>query len=156
MQHTELNGTTCSIRLSNEFLKDTKAFEALSTLFYLYAKKLGFKLYFEVADSFAIHNTATVKGFVELFKEYEFGFGINAFTGDSHDFTYLKELNPKFIKADVSFLLDQTEESMNSLEVITKSLGIEIIASFVKEQEELLALQKLHIYKVQGPITDNI
>jgi diguanylate cyclase (GGDEF)-like protein len=155
-RHKELNNTICSIRLSNEFLKDSKAFDELSTLFYLYAKKLNFKLYFEVSDSFASHNTATVKGFVELFKKYNFGFGINAFTGESGDFNYLKELNPEFIKADVTFLLDQTQESMNALEVVTKSLGIEIIASFVKDQEELAALQKLHIYKVQGPITDNI
>ncbi len=156
MQHPQLSGGTCSIRLSNEFLKDSKAFDELSTLFYLYAKKLNFKLFFEVSDTFATHNTATVKGFVDLFKQYNYGFGINAFTGESSDFHYLKELNPAFIKADVSFLLDQTEESLNSLEVITKSLGIEIIASFVKEEQELAALQALHIDKIQGPITDNL
>jgi len=155
IQHPELDNTICSIRLSNEFLKDKKAFDELSTLFYLYAKKLNFTLFFEVADSFASHNTATVKGFVDLFRKYNFGFGINSFTGESNDFNYLKELNPEFIKADVSFLLDQTQESMNSLEVITKSLGIEIIASFVKDEKELKALQKLNIYKVQGPITDS-
>ena len=153
-KHPELNGSICSIRLSNEFLKDSKAFDELATLFYLYAKKLNFKLYFEVSDTFATHNTATVKGFVDLFKQYNYGFGINAFTGENDDFNYLKELNPEFIKADVAFLLDQTPESMNSLEVISKSLGIEIIASFVKNKEELEALQKLHITKVQGPITD--
>ncbi|WP_193111007.1 bifunctional diguanylate cyclase/phosphodiesterase [Sulfurimonas paralvinellae] len=153
-RHSELTGTICSIRLSNEFLKDSKAFEELSKLFYHYGKKLDFKLSFEVADSFAIHNTATVKGFVDLFKEYRYGFGINAFSGESNDFHYLKELNPEFIKADVSFLLDQTEESMNSLEVITKSLGIDLIATFVKDKQELETLQKLHIDKVQGPITD--
>ncbi|HFB53985.1 MAG TPA: EAL domain-containing protein, partial [Sulfurimonas autotrophica] len=154
-KHPELAGGICSIRLSNEFLKDPKAFEELATLFYLYAKKLDFKLSFEVADTFATHNTATVKGFVDLFKQYGYGFGINAFSGENSDYNYLKELNPEFIKADVSFLLDQTQESMNALSVITKSLGIEIIASFVKDTKELQALKKLHIYKIQGPITDN-
>ena len=154
-KHPELAGGICSIRLSNEFLKDPKAFEELATLFYLYAKKLDFKLSFEVADTFATHNTATVKGFVDLFKQYGYGFGINAFSGENSDYNYLKELNPEFIKADVSFLLDQTQESMNALSVITKSLGIEIIASFVKDIKELEALQKLHIYKIQGPITDD-
>jgi len=156
IQHSELAGSICSIRLSNEFLKDSKAFEELTKLFALHAKKLNFKLYFEVSDTFAINNTATVKGFVDLFRKYNFGFGINSFTGESNDFNYLKELNPEFIKADVSFLLDQTQESMNSLEVITKSLGIVIVASFVKSQEELSRLEALHIYTVQGPITDNI
>jgi len=152
----ELKDGICSIRLSNEFLKDILAFEELSHLFSLYAKRLNFKLYFEISDNFAIQHSATLKAFIELFKEYNFHFGLNSFTGESHDFTYLKELNPAFIKADVSFLLDQTEESMNSLEVITKSLGIDIIATFVKSEEELSILKELHIYKVQGPITDNI
>jgi diguanylate cyclase (GGDEF)-like protein len=155
-KQTQLNSNICSIRLSNEFLKDPKVFDELSKLFSLYAKKLNFQLCFEVSDNFAIHNTAMLKGFIDLFNKYNFSFGINSFTGENHDYSYLKELNPQFLKADVSFLLDQTEESFTSLEVITKSLGIEIIASFVKEKKELTALQKLNIYKIQGPITDNI
>jgi diguanylate cyclase (GGDEF)-like protein len=155
-KHPELNGSICSVRLSNEFLKDSQVLEELAKLLNLYGKKRNFKLYFEISDSFAIQNSATLKAFVLLFKKYDLNFGINSFTGESPDFHYLKDLNPKFIKADVSFLLDQTKESMNSLEVITKSLGIELIASFVKNETELNALQKFHIYKVQGPITDKI
>ncbi len=155
-KHAELSGSICSIRLSNEFLKDLRAFEKLSKMLNRYAKKLNFKLFFEVSDTFAIHNTAIVKSFVELFKEYKCGFGINAFMGESNDFTYLKELNPAFIKADVSFLLDQTPESMNSLNVIAKSLGVEIVATYVKDKKELEALKNLHIYKVQGPVTDEV
>jgi len=155
-QHKELEGTICSIRLSNEFLKDKKAFDELSKLFNLYANRLNFKLYFEVTDSFAINHTATVKGFVDLFSQYKFGFGINSFTGESDDFNYLKELNPQFLKADVSFLLDQSAESMNALQVVTKSLGIEIIATFVKSEDELNALKKINITKIQGPLTEKL
>ncbi len=154
--HKELEGSVCSIRLSNEFLKDKKVFNELSKLFRLYAKTLSFKLYFEVSDTFAINNTATIKGFVDLFNRYKFGFGINSFTGESDDFHYLKELNPEFIKADVSFLLDQSKESLNALEVVTKSLGIEIIATFVKNEEELKALKKINITKIQGPLTEKL
>jgi len=152
--HKELGKTIVSIRLSNEFLKDPHAFEALNKLFVQHAKQLPFKLYFEVSDNFAISNTPTVKGYVDLFRKFGFGFSINNFTGACGDYSYLKELTPDFIKADVSFLLDQTTESMHSLELITKSLGIEIIASFVKTQEELQKLQELKIDKIQGPITE--
>ena len=155
-RHAELSGGICSIRLSNEFLKDFGAFEELSKLLDMYAKKLDFKLFFEVSDTFAVHNRATLKSFVDLFKKYKYGFGINAFMGESNDFVYLKELNPEFIKADVSFLLDQTQESMNYLNVITKSLGIEIVATYVKDEQELEALKNLYVYKVQGPVTDVI
>ena len=152
--HKELEGSICSIRLSNEFIKDKDSFTQLSSLFEEYARTLSFKLSFEVSDSFAINNTHSVKNFVDLFAKYNFTFGINSFTGESSDFTYLKDLNPTFIKADTAFLLDQSQDSMASLQVITDSLGIEIVASFVKTLEELKVLQKMHINSVQGPVTD--
>jgi len=155
-QHGEIKNSICSIRLSNEFIRDPLAFENLSALLREHAKSLNFKLSFEVSDNFSIHNTAMVKGYVELFKQYGFSFGINSFTGESSDFSYLKELNPTFIKADTSFLLDQSKDSMSALQVITDSLGIDIISTFVKTQEELNTLNSMHVYKVQGPITDTI
>ncbi len=155
-KHSDLNDATCSIRLSNEFIKDPQTIVELSSLFDKYAKALNFKLSFEVPDNFAIHNTTMMKEFVNLFSKYGFGFGINSFTGESTDFTYLKTLNPLFIKADISFLLDQSKDSMSALQVITDSLGINIIATFVKTQEELDMLSAMHIHDVQGPITDII
>jgi len=156
MQHKELNGTLCSIRLSNEFIKDAGAYSELSSLFRKHAKTLKFKLFFEVSDSFAINNTQKVKSFIELFSQYGFGFGINSFTGESNDYAYLKELNPAFIKADTPFLLDQSQDSMSALQVITDSLGVDIVASAVNTSQELEKLTVLHINIVQGPITDKI
>ena len=154
--HSEVDNTICSIRLSNEVLKDPSTFEELSLLFETHAKSINFKLSFEVSDSFAINNTQIVKSFVYLFKKYEFGFGINSFTGESNNFSYLKLLNPAFIKADKSFLLDQSNDSMSALQIVTDSLGIDIIATFVKDEEELNKLSAMHIHKVQGPITDRL
>lgn len=154
--HDELEGSNCSIRLSNEFIKDPKSFNELSVLFEKHAKTLNFKLSFEVSDTFAINNRVILKTYVDLFSKYNFGFGINSFTGESNEYGYLKELNPEFLKADCAFLLDQSEDSMSALQVITDSLGIEIIATFVKTKDELQQLQKMHINSVQGPITDTI
>jgi diguanylate cyclase (GGDEF)-like protein len=151
-----LKGAFISVRLSNEFLKDTHASKALEQLFAKYAKSFRTQLCFEVSDDFAIANTATLRGYVTLFRKYHFRFGINGFTGAYGDYKYLKELNPEFIKADVTFLLDQTKESMHSLDVITKSLGIEIIATSVKNYQEIASLQELHIEKVQGLITEKL
>ena len=155
-RHEELDGSTCSIRLSNEFIKDKKSVGEVSSLFEAYAKQLKFKLSFEVSDSFAIHNTVAVKEYVDLFSKYGFSFGINSFTGESGNFAYLKELNPSFLKADCAFLLDQSQDSMSALQVITDSLGIEIIATFVKDEDELNKLLEMHISNVQGPVTDKI
>lgn len=156
VQHEELDGSICSIRLSNEFIKDPKAYDELSALFEKYAKILKFKLSFEVSDSFAINNTLAVKEYVKLFSKYGIGFGINSFTGESGDFAYLKQLTPEFLKADCAFLLDQSQDSMNALQIVTDALGIEIIATFVKNQEQLDKLLAMHINSVQGPVTDSI
>ena len=154
--HKELTGSICSIRLSNEFIKDKSSLKELSKLFKKYAKTLNFKLMFELSDSFAINHTKEIKEFVELFDKYGFGFGINSFTAESNDFNYLKELNPKFLKADCAFLLDQSKDSMSAIQTVTDSLGIEIIATFVKSNEEVKRLQEVYIKQVQGPITETI
>ncbi len=152
----ELDGAICSIRMTNDFIKDKYAYDELSKLLKINAKSLNFKLYFEVTDTFAAKNTTAVKQFVDLFAEYGFGFGINSFTGESSDYTYLKTLNPEFLKADCAFLLDQSNDSMSALQVVTDTLGINIIATFVKTKEELEKLQTMHIDIMQGPVTDII
>ena len=154
--HQELNNKECSIRLSNEFIKDPSSFDDLSALFKSHAKKLNFKLSFEVTDRFAINNIATMKGYIGLFNEYGFSFGINTFTGESNDYNYLKELNPTFIKADIPFLLDQSKDYMSALQVIMDSLGIDLIASGVSTLEELEQLSQTDIKIVQGAVTDKL
>lgn len=147
-------GALCSIRMPNEFINDPKSYEQLENLFKKYAKILNFKISFEVSDTFAINNTIVVKRFLTLFAQYNFTFGINSFTGDSNDYTYLKILNPEFIKSDCNFLLDQSKDSMSSLQLITHSLGINIIATFVNTEEEVKRLSDMNIDIVQGPVTD--
>ena len=151
-----LYGSTCSIRMQSEFINDPNSFEELEKLFSKYIKKLNFKLSFEVTDSFAIHHTQVVKQYASLFSKYGFGFGINSFTGESKDYSYLKTLNPEFLKSDCSFLLDQPSSAMAAIHAITDSLGIEIIATFVKTKDELDSLASINIDSIQGPITDVI
>lgn len=155
-EHEDITGTICSIRIPNEFINDPKSYEQLENLFKKYTKALNFKISFEVSDTFAINNLTAVKRFVTLFAQYNFTFGINSFTGESNDYTYLKTLNPEFIKSDCTFLLDQSEDSMSALQVMTHSLGINIIATFVKTEEEVKRLSNMNIDIVQGPVTDII
>ena len=153
---SSLKGQTISIRLSNEFMRDLNSLSELSEIIETYAKKLEFNLMFEISNSFTIQHTQLVKSFVEIFQHNNIGFGINAFTGESSDYTYLKELNPVFLKADARYLLDQSIESMNTLHVLTNSLDIEIVATFVSSKEEMEKLQKEKVLVIQGPVTDSL
>jgi len=155
-KHEVLKNKLCSIRFSNEFIKDPLSYEILASLLKAHVKNLDFKIAFELSDGFVVRNPMLVKRFVALFKESGCVFGINSFTSESDDFAYLKVYNPSFIKADVSFLLDQTTDSMSALLVISDSLGIEIIATSVATHEQLEGLKALGVYNVQGPITETL
>ena len=153
-EQRELEGKSCSMRLSSQFLKDKETYSILETLFKKQAKKLNFAMIFEVSNSFALHNQTLLLSYVNLFKKYGFAFGINTFTSESASLAYLQESHPRFIKADSRFLLDQTKESMDALQGVTDSLGIEIIATFVRDEKETQALQEKSISIIQGPATD--
>jgi len=129
LKNKELNGCRCSVKLPNEFIKDSSSFNELSSIFKKYNNNLSFQLLFEVTDSLAIHNTASVKSFANLFYKFNFEFAINSFTGEANSFNYLKDLNLKFIKIESNFLLDQTEESINAIKIVTDSLDIELITT---------------------------
>ncbi|WP_428738621.1 LapD/MoxY N-terminal periplasmic domain-containing protein [Sulfurimonas sp.] len=145
---------TYSIRLSNEFLKDASSFIYMENLFKKYAKKSKSKLIFEISNSFCANHTLIANGYTTLFRNYGFELCINSYTSEFSDLTYLKTLNPKMLKADISFLLDLTPESINSLHTIASSLDIDLIATTVKTTEQLKKLQEIQIRTVQGPITE--
>lgn len=145
-----------SVRLSNEFLKDYRSFVYLENLFKKYEKETNKQLVFEITNSFCTNNTLLANGYANLFKKYGFGFCINAFTNESSDLNYLKSLSCDLIKLDINFLLDLSSESFNSLVFITNSLNITMVATMVKNDEELQSIEKLGIELFQGPLTDKL
>ena len=154
--HAKLQHINYSIRLPKAFLEEENNFERVATLLEKQKKKVLKNLCFEIADSFALHKTATVLGYVDLFRKYGYALGIHSYTGSANDFSYLKDINPKYIKADAQFLLDQSQDAIASLQVVTNSLDIDIIATGVEEQNDVEKLQKYNIFIFQGSIADSI
>ncbi|MBL1244268.1 MAG: EAL domain-containing protein [Sulfurimonas sp.] len=149
-KETKFAGKNCTLKLPNDFFRDEGALELLENLFHQHQKNTDIKLSFEIADNFIIKNLQLVKSFTNIFNKYGYGFGIDAFSGESNDYAYLKEVHPSFIKADSAFLLDQSVESMNALLLITDSLGISVIATMITKKEHINELKLLHIDVMQG------
>lgn len=143
-----------SIRLSSDFLRAHNTYKGLKSLFERYSKSIHFSIAFEISDSIVLQNIELVRHFDALFDTYGYKVGINQFSGASKDFNYLQDIRPHFIKADVAFLLDQTRESMNALQLITDSLGIELIATGVREQKELDQLLAMNVKSIQGTLAE--
>jgi diguanylate cyclase (GGDEF)-like protein len=152
----ELRGTTCSLRLSSRFLDHPSTFNQLKSLFDNYAKTLPFKLIIELPDKILSNNSQQLQAYKELFETYKIQIGIFEFIGESHDYTYLKELRPSYIKAELDYFLSQTSENISSLQVVADSIGINLIATSVMDQEALASLENLKINTIQGRAAEMI
>ena len=152
----DLRGTICSLRLSSRYLDYPSTYNELASLFEKYAKNLSFKLIIELPDSILSNSSEQLRAYKELFERYKIQIGVFEFIGESHDYTYLKELRPSYIKAELGYFLSQTSENISSLRVVTDSIGINLIATSVMEVEAISALKVLKINTIQGRATEMI
>lgn len=144
----------CSLRLPEDFFHTPNITHALEPLFEAHAETLDFNLVFDIPEHFIARNMELANSFITLFKRYGFAIGIYQFTGESQEHTYLKELKPAYIKADISFLLDQDQTSMSALQIITDSLGIELIATGITDEDELENLKSFTVHTIQGTLAE--
>lgn len=145
-----------AIRLPLEYLSATTTYLHLSTLFESYAHTLNFRLIIELPDSLVSKNSESMHAYMSLFQKYNIQVGIHQFTGESHDFNYLQELKPSFIKADANYFLDQSEDGMNALRIVTESIDVELVATGVRTKEELTRLNQMGIKIIQGRVAEDL
>jgi len=148
--------TECSVRLPASFLGTSNIFAELTALFERHKRERTRRINFELPDSLIIGNVDLILQFAGLFKRYGFGFGINQFTGESKNYAFLQELKPVYIKANATFLLDQSPQTMSTLQIVTDTLGISLIAESVMDatQQERLASSDIRI--IQGPQAEKL
>ena len=151
-----LKGTICSLRLSSHYLGTPATYNELKSLFEKYAKNLPFKLIIELPDILLSKNSKQVQMYKELFENYNIEIGIFEFIGEPRDYNYLKELRPAYIKAEVGYFLSQKGENISSLQVAVNSMGIDLIATSVMEEEALTTLRALKINMIQGRVTETM
>jgi len=153
---SDLRDSVYSLRLPYEFLILSTTYDTMSTLFSKYASALPFKLIIEMPDKLVSQNSQLVKDYKQLFEKYALNMGIFEFIGESHDYRYLQNLKPLYIKANPNYFLNQNEQALTALKLITRTLGIALIASGVMDKATLEKLQAKDIHIVQGKITDEI
>ncbi|WP_345992981.1 LapD/MoxY N-terminal periplasmic domain-containing protein [Sulfurimonas sp. HSL-1716] len=152
--NAKLKGSTCSLRLSSQYLDDPMTFAELKHILNRYAKNLPFKLIIELPDKVLRSASENLQLYKDLFELHDIQIGIFEFIGESEDYTYLKELRPSYIKAEADYFLGLTSQDLSSLQVITDSIGTDLIATGVIAPESLEKLQNINIHKVQGHITE--
>jgi EAL domain-containing protein (putative c-di-GMP-specific phosphodiesterase class I) len=152
----KLKGTTCSIRLSFEYLELQETYHEIASLLRSYGSRLPLKLIIEMPDKFVCKNTKDVKDFKALFEKYNIDMGIYEFIGENHDYQYLRDLRPLYIKAESSYFLTQNQQSLSALHLITDTVGITLIATGVMNLEAVQQLHEKDIHTIQGKASEEI
>ena len=152
----KLKSSTCSIRLSFEYLDLSETYDELSELFKEYARTLPFKLIIEMPDKLVRSNSKAVKLYKKLFETYGIETGVYEFIGESLDYQYLRDLRPVYIKGESSYFLTQSDQSLSALRLITDTVGISLIATGVMDVNTLHKLQEKDIHIIQGKATEMI
>lgn len=152
----ELKDSTCSLRLSFEYLDAKETYEELSELFKLYADKLPFKLIVEIPDKMVSKNSLQIKEYKTLFEKYGIDMGVYEFIGESSDYQYLQDLRPIYIKGEPNYFISQNDQALSALRLITDTVGISLIATGVMDLETLEKLKEKDIFIIQGKATELI
>ncbi|MEA3228265.1 MAG: LapD/MoxY N-terminal periplasmic domain-containing protein [Campylobacterota bacterium] len=151
-----LKNSTCSLRLSYEYLQLSTTYEDLQTLLKEYGTKLTLKLILEIPDKLMRQNSKDIKLYKALFEKYHIEIGIYEFIGESIDYNYLKDLRPVYIKGESSYFLTQSDQGLSALRLITDTLGISLIATGVMDMDTLHQLQDKDIHTIQGRATEMV
>ncbi len=144
-----------SIQLPIAFIEDLNNYSVLKELFNKFKKEKIQNIIFEIEEDSFNKNLKNTFMYVNLFKEFNFDFAIFNFIANTDDYTYLKELKPKYIKASKYFLLE-LKQSVNILKILTQSLDIKLIATSVDESNELNLLSEIGINGISGSIMQNL
>jgi diguanylate cyclase (GGDEF)-like protein len=151
-----LGASTYSLRLPQEYLQKQGTYHDISELLRANAAMMPFKLIIELPDKLVRQDSKNIREYIELFRRYGVEIGIFEFIGESEDYRYLRDLRPLYIKAEGSYFITQSDQSMSSLRLITDSVGISLIAVGVADTEMLWMLKEKDINIVQGEITETL
>jgi len=144
---------------ANALLLEERTFAILEKEFSSFDNTHDLDFCIELPESFIVEHEDEAKRYVELIKTHGYRFGIGEFSAESESLDYLNTLKPEFIKISKLFLLDLIQHSsplLSSLQMATDALDIEIIATGVSSEEELIIINEAGVTIVQGFITEII
>ncbi len=145
---------TLAINLSGTSLSDDKFLEFVVRELDRYQLPPNL-VCFEITETAAISNIASVARFMRELKAYGCLFSLDDFGTGLSSFTYLKNLPVDFLKIDGEFIQNVCEDSidMSMVDAINKigqAMGIKVIAERVETPEVLAKLADMGIEYAQG------
>ncbi len=143
-----------AINIGKEILLDASKLVWFDKLLGALKAKLTNPIYFEVSTRADI-DAGVLSNFSKLLRKRGFGLGLDNFSLDGESLKLLQDIVPAYVKTSASSLLDllgdkHAESSKQSLDIITTSMDIKVVAMGVSSKEQREKLYKLGIDFVQG------
>jgi diguanylate cyclase (GGDEF)-like protein len=118
-------------------------------------QKIGVKeLFFEMPSSVDMPIEILVK-FSKFVRSFGYGFGVDNFAINHESLEAIQQINPSYIKMQASYIIDLlgehgSDSANRSLNIITDSMEIKVIANNVETKEQKEKLEKIGIQYIQG------
>lgn len=147
--------TPIAVNLSADFVKKYTNIQWLKEQLELFGRNNYVHLWFEVSNSIAFCEIDALKTLSTILKGFGHRFGIDHFTLPDGGASYLQMIRPDYVKSNADYLCDMMidQESGNvreSLNNLTKSLGISIVAMMIENAQQMEMLKTIGITNFQG------
>ncbi|AQW84964.1 diguanylate cyclase/phosphodiesterase [Campylobacter pinnipediorum subsp. pinnipediorum] len=153
------NENAIAVNLGKEVISSDENFDKLTNLFKNIRLSSKTKIYIEIPNKNDISISSVLK-LASILRKYRLGFGLDHFDINPISIEKLKDLNPDYVKIRSANIIDffgdkEGEYTKKSLDTITSSKGIDIIAIGVENEEQKNKLIELGIKSMQGNYIDN-
>ena len=136
------------VYLPHHFIECTESYGYFKNMLETLNKKPTKTIIFEIAEDSLIKRYDCSVHIIKLIKSFGYEFAVCNFIASSDDYTFLKELKPRFIKASKNFILD-SQQNINLTKIMMQSLDLDMLVDDVENQEEIEALKKLSLYAIK-------
>lgn len=147
-----------AINISREFiLKSVYFLELRSSLSKLRVKHPN-NLHFESPENEILQELDAYVEFADMVHAHNQKFGIDRFSGIKN-IGYIKQVRPDYIKINVNFIIESLTNNkaiLNTLNVLSQTMGITLIITAVQTQEQLTKLQSVGYSSFQGRFISDI
>lgn len=146
---------TLAVNLSMSSLSKTSFIDWLDSTLGQLGSDVKSKLMFEISEQSVLLAESQANALTQILKKHHVAFGIDNVGKQFSAFQYLQTLMPDYVKVDSSYTrmaAGKESESffMHTLCKMFNSLNIEVIATGVESEKQLLALKRFDVTGAQG------
>ena len=147
-----------AINISKDFVLQSLLFLELRSSLSKIRMSHQHKLHFECGENEILIELDSYIEFAEMIHAHNQKFGIDRFSG-IENVSYIEKLRPDYIKINVNFILESLQNNeaiLNTLNILSKTMGITLIITAVQDAEQLAKLKTVGYENFQGRYISDI